>query len=145
MKVSTRTRYGLRLLIHLASQEPGTLVNVKEASKHEGVSAKYLEQIIRPLKKAGMLSVARGAYGGYMIGRDPAAITVFEVFELLEDGPMLMDCLDDTAACTRRQQCSTLDFWLDFRSLITDHLKGVTIADLVRSNRDKGLAMMFYI
>ena len=145
MKVSTRTRYGIRLLVHLASQEPGTLVNVKEASKHEGVSAKYLEQIIRPLKKAGMLAVARGAYGGYTIGRDPATITVLEVFELLEDGNLLMDCLDDTASCNRRQQCSTLDFWLDFRSLITDHLKGVTIADLVRQNREKGLAMMFYI
>ncbi len=145
MKVSTRTRYGLRLLIHLASQEPGTLVNVKEASKHEGISAKYLEQIIRSLKKAGMLAVARGAYGGYSIGRDPADITVLEVVELLEDGSMLMECLDETSACPRRQHCSTLDFWQEFRGVITDYLKGVTIADLVRRNREKGLAMMFYI
>jgi len=145
MKVSTRTRYGLRLLIHLASQDPGTLVNVKEASLHEGISAKYLEQIIRSLKKAGMLSVVRGARGGYAIGRAPESITALEVLQALEDGSLLMDCLDDEGICDRRQQCSTVDFWLEFRDVITDYLEKITIADLVRRHRDKGMAMMFYI
>jgi Rrf2 family protein len=145
MKVSTRTRYGLRLLIYLASQEEGTLVNVKEASRHEGISAKYLEQIIRSLKKAGMLSVVRGAHGGYSIGRDPSTITALEVFETLEDGPLLIDCLDDRCTCNHHQQCSTLDFWQDFRKVVDDYLRGITIADLVKRNREKGMAMMFYI
>jgi Rrf2 family protein len=145
MKVSTRTRYGLRLLIYLASQDPGTLVNVKEASRHEGISAKYLEQIIRSLKKAGMLSVARGAHGGYAIGRPPEEITVLEVFQTLEDGSLLIDCVDEANSCERRQQCSTFEFWLEFQGVITDYLGNLTIADLVRRNREKGMAMMFYI
>jgi Rrf2 family protein len=145
MKVSTRTRYGLRLLIHLASQAPGTLVNVKEASRHEGISAKYLEQIIRSLKKAGMLLVARGAHGGYAIGRPPEEITVLEVFQTLEDGNLLIDCVDRPDTCDRREQCSTFDFWVEFQTLITDYLGNLTIADLVRRNREKGMAMMFYI
>ena len=145
MKISTRTRYGLRLLIHLAGQDPGTLVNVKEASRHEGISAKYLEQIIRSLKKAGMLSVVRGAHGGYAIGRPPDRITALEGFQALEDGSLRMDCLNHESVCDRRDQCSTVDFWVEFRDVITNYLEKVTVADLARHHRDKGAAMMFYI
>ena len=145
MKISTRTRYGLRLLVHLASQEPGTLVNVREAARHEGVSAKYLEQIIRSLKKAGMLSVARGARGGYANGRDPRTITALEIVDVLEDGSLLMDCLDGKYACDRMEQCSSLDFWRGLRDAIAGYLGGITLADLVRHDREKGTGTMFHI
>ena len=93
MKISTRTRYGLRLLVYLAGENPGKLIQVKEVAKHEDIPAKYLEQIIRPLKKAGMLKVVRGAKGGYFIGRRPEDISVKEVFDVLENNSSLLDCL----------------------------------------------------
>jgi Rrf2 family protein len=145
MKVSTRTRYGLRLLVYLASREDDSLIQVKEIAKNEKISVKYLEQIIRSLKKAGMLSVERGAKGGYTIGRDPADITMKDVFDALEDGTYLIDCLENDNVCERRESCSTFDFWNNFNNVINDYLRSVTVADLVKMQREKCANMMFYI
>ena len=92
-----------------------------------------------------MLSVVRGAHGGYSMGRDPSTITVKDVFDTLEDGTLLLDCLDDGSACDQRQQCTTVDLWNALRNVINDYLCGVTVVDLVRQHREKGLEMMFYI
>jgi len=145
MKVSTRTRYGLRLLVHLAGEAPDKLVQVKEIAKHEGIPAKYLEQIIRPLKKAGMLKVVRGAKGGYFIGRRPEDISVKEVFDVLENSSSLLDCLQNENSCEHRDSCSTFDFWNDFNGLINEYLEGVSIADILEMQREKCKKLMFYI
>ena len=145
MKISTRTRYGLRLLVYLAGGEPDALIQVKEIAKHENIPAKYLEQIIRPLKKAGMLKVVRGAKGGYFMGRSPETINVREVFNVLENGTYLIDCLKDENSCEHKESCSTFDFWDNFNKVINDYLEGVTIADILKMQREKCKKLMFYI
>lgn len=143
MKVSTRTRYGLRLLVYLGSREHGSIVQVREIANHEGISFKYLEQIIRLLKKAGLLNVVRGAHGGYAIAKDPDQIPVSQVFDILESGTAPLDCLEDAAVCDNMKHCSTREFWDSFHKVIRDYLDGVTIGDLVK--RQKGKDMMYYI
>ena len=145
MKISTRTRYGLRLLVYLAGVEPDTLIQVKEIAKHENIPAKYLEQIIRPLKKAGMLKVVRGAKGGYFMGRNPENISVKEVFDILESSSCLIDCLENEHSCEHKESCSTFDFWDNFSKLINEYLEGVTIADILKMQREKCKKLMFYI
>ena len=145
MKISTRTRYGLRLLIYLAGRETDRLVQVKEIAKHENIPAKYLEQIIRPLKKAGMLKVVRGAKGGYFMERAPESISVKEVFDVLENSTHLIDCLKDGNFCEGKESCSTFDFWDNFSKVINDYLEGVTLADILKMQREKCKKLMFYI
>jgi len=145
MKISTRTRYGLRLLVYLAGGEPDTLIQVKEIAKHEDVPAKYLEQIIRPLKKAGMLKVVRGAKGGYFMGRSPETISVKDVFDVLENGTYLIDCLENENVCAHKKFCSTFDFWDNFNKVINEYLEGVTIADILKMQQEKCKKLMFYI
>ena len=145
MKISTRTRYGLRLLVYLAGENPGKLIQVKEIAKHEDIPAKYLEQIIRPLKKAGMLKVVRGAKGGYFIGRRPEDISVKEVFDALENNSSLLDCLQKENSCERRNSCSTFDFWNNFNGIVNEYLESVSIADIVEMQREKCQKLMFYI
>lgn len=88
MRYSTRTRYGLRFLINLAGRPAGSCVQLAEIAREEGVSVKYLEQIVRVLRPAGILRSARGAKGGYALAKSPDAIRMDEVFERLE-GPHL--------------------------------------------------------
>ncbi|MFQ8735413.1 MAG: RrF2 family transcriptional regulator [Bilophila wadsworthia] len=84
MRYSTRTRYGLRFLINLAGRPAGSCVQLAEIAREEGVSVKYLEQIVRVLRPAGILRSARGAKGGYALAKSPDAIRMDEVFERLE-------------------------------------------------------------
>ena len=145
MKISTRTRYGLRLLVCIAGKEPDTLVQVKEVAERENIPVKYLEQIIRPLKKAGLLKVVRGAKGGYSMGRDPKDITAKEIFDILENESSLIKCLEDENICERKEACSTYDFWNDFGRVINDYLENTTIADIVKAEQEKKKKLMFYI
>lgn len=145
MKISTRTRYGLRLLICLANSKPDALIQVKEIAKRENIPAKYLEQIIRPLKKAGMLKVVRGAKGGYFLGRPPESITAKEVFNILENETCLIKCLENENACGHKALCSTYDFWNNFNKVINEYLESVTIADMVKMQQEKCKSLMFYI
>lgn len=145
MKISTRTRYGLRLLVYLADSKPDALIQVKEIAKHEHIPAKYLEQIIRPLKKAGLLKVVRGAKGGYFMERDPKTISVREVFDVLENSTYLIDCLKNESSCEFKESCSTFDFWDNFNKVINDYLESVSIADILKMQREKSKKLMFYI
>lgn len=145
MKISTRTRYGLRLLVCLAGREQGELIQVREIARRENIPAKYLEQIIRPLKKAGMLKVVRGARGGYSMGRRPEEISVKEVFDVLENGTYLIDCLKSEGVCERKASCSTYGFWDNFNQVINEYLKSVTVADILQMQREKCKNLMFYI
>jgi Rrf2 family protein len=136
MKISTRTRYGLRFLVCIAGKDSDVLVQVKEVAECENIPVKYLEQIIRPLKKAGLLKVVRGAKGGYFMGRNPKNITVKEIFDILENESSLIKCLENEKVCERKMLCSTYDFWCDFSKVVNDYLKNVTIADIVEAQRE---------
>lgn len=127
MRYSTRTRYGLRFLINLASRPEGTCVQLGEIAREEGVSVKYLEQIVRVLRPAGLLRSVRGARGGYALARAPRDISMEEVFEHLEGHLLPVDCLGPDASCGRAAGCPTRRFWQAFDAHTRGFLRGVTL------------------
>ena len=127
MRYSTRTRYGLRFLINLASRPEGTCARLGEIAREEGVSVKYLEQIVRVLRPSGLLRSVRGARGGYALARSPRGITMEEVFEHLEGHLSPVDCLGPDAPCGRAAGCPTRCFWQAFDARTRGFLRGVTL------------------
>jgi Rrf2 family protein len=103
-----------------------------EIAKRQGVSVKYLEQIIIPLKKAHYIKSVRGSKGGHMLTKPPEEITVGEIVALLEDGTSLVECVEDTTVCERSDTCPTRLLWKEACDAMFDRLKAVTLADLVK-------------
>lgn len=135
MRYSTRTRYGLRFLINLAGRPAGSCVQLAEIAREEGVSVKYLEQIVRVLRPAGILRSARGAKGGYALAKSPDAIRMDEVFERLEGHISPVECLHGAKSCEREGVCPTRWFWRELDDHMRMFLKGMTLARFVERER----------
>lgn len=131
MKISTKGRYAVRVMLDLALHNTGEYVKVKQIAERQEISEKYLEQIISVLNKAGYVKSARGAQGGYRIGGDPKDYTVGMVLRLTEGSLSPVACLDDSAKeCSRCDICETLEVWKELETAINQVVDGVTIADL---------------
>lgn len=138
MKISTKGRYALRLMLDLALNADDELVRVKDIADRQHISEKYLEQIISPLKKAGLVRSLRGAQGGYRLTRKPVDYTVGMILRITEGGMAPVVCLDDPEnLCERAQDCVTLRVW----EMLDDAIKGVidhvTLQNLVEWEREK--------
>ncbi len=131
MKFSTRTRYGLRFLIHLASHSENKLMQLNELAKIEGISAGYLEQIVRSLKPMGIIRSVRGAAGGYALKISPHKICMEQVFSHLEGDISPVSCLVDPKFCSRMEQCNVRCFWNALDDHIRSFLKGMTLQDVM--------------
>lgn len=138
MKVSTKGRYALRLMIDLAEHDRGDYIPLKEISARQNVSVKYLEQIVNQLSRAGLLRSVRGAQGGYRLAKDPEDYTAGEILRVTEGGLAPIACLSEAAeACPRGGECETLDFWIGLAGVIDRYVDGVSLADLVRQHQGK--------
>ncbi len=129
MKLSTRSRYGTRLLLEMARNYNGGPMQLGEIAKRLGVSVKYLEQIIIPLKKAGYIDSVRGPKGGHILARPPAEVTVAEIVTLLEDGVTLVECVEYPSVCGRSPICPTRVLWKAVSEAMLAQMH-VTLADL---------------
>ena len=128
MQISTKGRYALRLMLDLAIHNTGELVKIKA---RQGISEKYLEQIISSLKKAGYVRSLRGAQGGYMLAREPQTYTVGSILRLTEGSMKPVACLeDDPNQCARAGECVTLRLWEMLDDAIEGVLDKVTLQDL---------------
>lgn len=136
MKLSTRSRYGLRLMLALARNYGKGNTFLKEIAREEGISEKYLSIIIIPLKGVGLVNSVRGASGGYTLAREPAQITLKDIMDVLE-GDCLVDCLRDPKSCSRVDICASHDIWAMLSSRISETLSGITLEQLVTMNREK--------
>jgi len=136
MKLSTRTRYGMRLMLALARNYGQGLVFLKDVAKGEDISEKYLSQIIIPLRGAGLVSSSRGAHGGYALAKSPAEITLRQIVEPLE-GDCLVDCVNNPAACRRVLTCASRDVWTLLGGKISETLNGITLEQLLHRDKDK--------
>ena len=103
MKISTKTRYGMRFMIDLAQSQGEGRVALKDIADRQGLSKKYLEQVVAPLASAGLLDVTRGNQGGYRLSRDASAITLADIVAASEDGLELLDCMGSLSACERAE------------------------------------------
>ncbi|HUM84515.1 MAG TPA: Rrf2 family transcriptional regulator [Lachnospiraceae bacterium] len=132
MKVSTKGRYALRIMLDLAVHDSGELVPLKEIAARQNITLKYMEQIISPLSKAGFVQSLRGSSGGYRLARKPAEYTVGDILRVLE-GPLVPNaCLEgEENTCPRADFCPTLPFWKGLNKVINDYVDSVTLEDLV--------------
>ena len=139
MKISTKGRYAVRVMLDLALNNNGECIKVKEIAARQGISEKYLEQIIAVLNKAGYVKSVRGAQGGYRIAKDPADFTVGMILRLTEGSLAPVACLEEGAdICERCDTCETLEVWQELYDAVNKVVDGVTIADLVE-RRNKRL------
>jgi Rrf2 family protein len=139
IKLSTKGRYGTRLMLNLAlhydaGQEPVILKNV---SKEEEISIRYLEQIIIPLKLSKLVKSIRGAGGGYILTHPPSKIQLIEIIEALEGPIALVDCVDDLEHCDRTPSCATYEVWKKATDLLKDYFTRTTLQDLVELAQKK--------
>ena len=137
MKISTKGRYALRLMICLGTHEEEGSLSLKRVSVEEGITVKYLEQIIHKLTKAGLVESVRGARGGYKLARDMKDYTVTEILEASEGLMVPVACLDPGAEmCPRRGKCSTIKFWEGMYKAITEYTDSITLEDLVEDHEE---------
>ena len=138
MKISTKGRYALRLMMDLAERPGSAPVALKDVAERQEISLKYLEQIVGLLSKAGFVHSVRGPQGGYRLARKPEGYTVGEILRLTEGNLAPVACLEDTEnRCERCDQCGTLDFWSGLYAAINQYIDRFTLADLVESQRRK--------
>ena len=131
MKLSTRSRYGTRLMLDLARFYDQAPIPLAEIAKRQKLSVKYLEQLIIPLKASGLIRSVRGARGGYRLARSPERITVGQVIEVLEGGLSLVDCVNNPKACKLRVHCLTRPLWQGVSRVIKEHLYSLTLKDVL--------------
>ena len=138
MKISTKGRYAVRVMLDLATNNTGEYIKVKEIASRQEISEKYLEQIISVLNKAGYVKSIRGAQGGYKIARDPSNYTVGMILRLTEGSLNPVACLDDEInECERCDTCETLEVWKDLAKAINSVVDHVTVADLVERQQER--------
>ena len=131
MKLSTKTRYGLRALLYMAERYDGDrAVPVGEIAKEQQVSEKYLEQLFIKLRRKNIISSVRGAQGGYVLQRNPREVTVASVVEALEGDITFADCLS-SGGCRNKGACATHDLWSRLKDSIDGILEDTTLFDLV--------------
>ena len=144
MKISTKGRYAVRVMLDLALNNNGECIKVKDIAARQGISEKYLEQIIAILNKAGYVKSVRGAQGGYRIARDPQEYTVGMILRLTEGSLAPVACLEENyGICERCDTCETLDVWKELHEAINQVVDRVTIADLVEKRKQR-LQIMDY-
>ena len=132
MKISTKGRYALRLMIDLAQHDAGGYIPLRDISKRQEISAKYLEQIVVQLSRAGFVRSIRGAQGGYQLSRPPAEYTVGDILRITEGSLAPVACLEhEPIECGRAGDCITLDFWRGLYKVINDYVDSVTLEDLI--------------
>ena len=138
MRISTKGRYAVRVMLDLAVNNTGEYIKVKDIAARQEISDKYLEQIIAVLGKAGYVKSVRGASGGYRLTRSPADYTVGMILRLTEGSLAPVACLEDEVnQCPRFQQCATVEVWKRLQQAVNSVVDTMTLADLAAIHRDK--------
>ena len=133
MKISTRGRYALRLMLDLALCPAETPVCLRDIARRQEISEKYLEQIISILNKAGFFQSIRGAQGCDLLKKEPSEYTVGEILRLTEGDLSLVDCVgEETGGCGRKPECVTARIWERISEAVNQVVDGITLADMVK-------------
>lgn len=133
MMVSTRGRYALRVLLDLCDSAPGTYVPMKEIAEREGISVKYMEQIMPVLVKNGLVEAVHGKGGGYRLAIAPSECRVGDILRLTEGDLAPVACLSCGAEpCQRYADCKTIGMWREFNRITNEYFNGITLADLLK-------------
>lgn len=138
MKISTKGRYAVRLMLDVAVYGADKNVSMRDVAERQNISMKYLEQIVSQLAKVGYLKSIRGAQGGYRLTKKPSEYTIGDILRTTEGVLSPVACLDDEVnQCPRAGQCPTIDFWQGLYDTVNNYVDSVTLEDLInRSNTE---------
>ncbi|MDI9596222.1 MAG: RrF2 family transcriptional regulator [Atribacterota bacterium] len=137
MRLSTRSRYGTRLMLELAFNYNKGNTSLKDIAKKEGISEKYLGQLVIPLKSRGLIISSRGANGGYRLAKNPSLITIKEIVQALEGSVNLVECVNNPSVCKRTSNCPVRNVWEMIDEQISKTLSSISLEDLVSSRLNK--------
>ncbi len=137
MKITTRSRYGTRMMVELAANFHKGPVQVGEIARKENLSVKYLEQLIIPLKRTGLIKSIRGARGGHLLARAPTDITVWDIVAALEGEEGVTPCVAYPEWCDRSKTCPTRDVWSMITKVLKERLSSITLADLAQKQQQR--------
>lgn len=131
MRISTKGRYAIRLMLDLATNDSGEPIRLKDTARRQNISEKYLEQIISILNKAGFVRSIRGPQGGYVLTRRPSEYTAGMILRLTEGSLAPVECVEDSCTCEREADCVTTILWKKLNDAINDVVDHVTLEDLL--------------
>jgi len=138
MKLSTRTRYGVRAILELAGNQNKGPLRIKTIAHRQDISVKYLEQLMTILKSAGFVRSIRGSKGGYILAKAANQIKLGDVFNALEGSSAIpVECLEDKSYCARAADCVTRQVWAEVQEAIMNVLQSMTLQDLIDRAKDK--------
>ena len=137
MRISTKGRYGLRIMMELAKSYGKGLILVDEIARNQDISGKYIHVLVGGLRSAGLVRTARGRSGGYALARKPSAITVLDVVAALEGRSAPTECVTDASVCPRSDECAARDVWCAVATAIDGVLAGLTLEQLASRQRAK--------
>ena len=136
MRISTKGRYALRMMVYLAQNKNKGYISLKEISDNEGISKKYLEQIVQIFNKAGYLNVIRGNKGGYSLAKKPKEYIVGDIIRKTEGKLFVVECVD-SGDCKRNLDCPTHPVWKNLSKIINDYLDKITLEDFINKGNIK--------
>jgi len=131
-------------MVELARAYPVGALSVKDMAGRQHLSAKYLEQIMAPLKAAGIVKAVRGASGGYMLAKEPATVRLSDIYTALDGAPAVVGCVADATACSRSAACPTRGVWCEMNAAVLKVLEGTTLADLIARSAALGAQVEAY-
>ena len=137
MKISTKGRYALRLMLDLAEHQNEGFIALKDIAERQNISKKYLEQIVPMLKKAGLLRTNRGYQGGYQLSRQPSEYTLGDILRVTEGSLAPVSCINDVADCPNSDSCITLDVWIGLNKVVNEYVDNLTLQDILDNYRQK--------
>ena len=137
MKISTKGRYALRMLLDLAEHQNCGFIALKDIADRQGISKKYLEQIIPILGKSGILKTVRGSQGGYRLSKTPDKYTVGDILRLTEGSLAPISCVEEPAECERSEDCAMLSVWQGLYKVISEYLDSITLQDIMDRHREQ--------
>lgn len=141
LKISTKGRYALRMLLDLAEHKDDGFISLQEIAERQNVSKQYLEQIVSLLNTSNILRTNRGKYGGYMLANKPSSYTVGQVLRITEGSLAPVACLDDAInQCDRSRFCKTLPMWTGLKRVIAEYLESVTLQDMLDASLEQNTA-----
>lgn len=137
MLVSTKGRYALHLMLDVALNSNGNPVPLRDIAQRQGLSDKYLEQLVIPLSKAGLVKSVRGAGGGYLLTRAPQEYTVGKIIRVLEGSLAPTSCTEEGHCCEKADQCVSMEVWEQIQAAVDSVVDHITLADMVRRYHEK--------
>lgn len=140
MKISTKGRYALRLMLDLAENQGEGYIALKDIAQRQDISKKYLEQIVPMLTKSGVLLTTRGYQGGYRLAKNPSECTVGDILRITEGSLAPVACLDTAEnQCAKADSCLTLTVWKGLNTVINEYLDSITLQSILDSNRQQAI------